>query len=469
MSASATAPAALPSAATPPADATGGEASRLSGAVALPAFAAFQFACQLLLITSVGGPVRVVLRSVMFVASIALFVVLKRHRAPIHDSARVAVWLLIFLGAQMLHPTTNGALSGVAHWALYLAILAPLFWVPRLKNDADAMRRLITVFWVFHTTSCVVAILQVIYPGQFQPHLSTAITGQGDTYVSGLQITTASGETTFRPMGLTDTPGGAGASGVHAALFGVGILFGYRQYWLRGLALVSMALGMAAVYLSQVRMAVVVLALSLVAAGIVFMVRHGVRWMAGFVAAVALMGSLAYGWAVGLGGETVSSRLETLTEDDPRQVYYKNRGVFLEYTVDELIPRFPLGAGLGRWGMINTYLGDNRDPERGALWAEIQLTGWVYDGGVLMVALYGLALLLALRQAVWIAVRAPFSPLWIWGAMLFAYDTGALAMTFSYPVFIGQAGMEFWLFNAALISAAIQSGLVRFRTRQRRE
>ncbi|HEY8210644.1 MAG TPA: hypothetical protein VIG99_24340 [Myxococcaceae bacterium] len=459
-------PAAAVPALDPPAERVSPADRLLSGEVVLPAFVLFQFACQLLLITSVGGAVRVVLRSVMFVASIALFVGLRRHRVPIHDSARVAVWVLILLGAQMLHPDTNGALSGAGHWALYFAILGPLFWVPRLKNGPDAMRRLITVFWLFHTTSCAVAVLQVIYPGQFQPHLSTAISGMGEGYVNALQMTTSTGELVFRPMGLTDTPGGAGVSGVHAALFGVGVLFGYRPYWIRGLALTSVALGMVSVYLSQVRLTVVVLALSLAAAGVVFMVRRGVRWMAGFVTAVALMGSLAYGWAVGLAGDTVSNRLETLTEEDPRQVYYKNRGVFFEYTVEELIPRFPLGAGLGRWGMINAYLGKTDDPERTSLWAEIQLTGWVYDGGILMIAAYGLALLLAMRQAVWIAVRAPFSPLWIWGAMLFAYDVGALAMTFSYPVFIGQAGMEFWLFNAALVSAAVQSGLMRARDRR---
>jgi hypothetical protein len=456
----------LPALASPPVRASLGDSRLLRGDLVLPAFVLFQFACQLLLITSVGGAIRVVLRSVMFVASIALFLFLRRQRVPIHDAAKVAVWIMVLLGAEMLHPDTNGALSGAAHWALYFAILSPLFWVPRLQNGTQAIRRLITVFWLFHTTSCVLAVLQVIYPGEFQPHLSSAVSSVGDSYVNGLTITTASGDVTFRPMGLTDTPGGAGASGVYAALFGMGILFGYRQYWLRGMALASVALGMVAVYLSQVRLSVVILALSLAAAGFIIMVRRGARWMAGFVAAVALMGALAYGWAVGLAGNTVTSRLETLTEEDPALVYYRNRGIFLEYTVDEMIPKFPLGAGLGRWGMINTYLGQNDDPERGPLWAEIQLTGWVYDGGVLMIALYGLALLLAMRQAIWIAVRAPFSPLWIWAAILFAYDVGALAMTFSYPVFIGQAGMEFWLFNAALVSAAVQSGLVRVRARR---
>jgi hypothetical protein len=38
--------------------------------------------------------------------------------------------------------------------------------------------------------------------------------------------------------------------------------------------------------------------------------------------------------------------------------------------------------------------------------------------------------------------------------MLFGYDMGAIANTFAYPVFIGQNGLEFWLFNALLYAAA---------------
>ena len=43
------------------------------------------------------------------------------------------------------------------------------------------------------------------------------------------------------------------------------------------------------------------------------------------------------------------------------------------------------------------------------------------------------------------------------GAVVFAYDVGALAITFNYPLFIGQGGMEFWLLNAALFTAAGRS------------
>ena len=38
--------------------------------------------------------------------------------------------------------------------------------------------------------------------------------------------------------------------------------------------------------------------------------------------------------------------------------------------------------------------------------------------------------------------------------MVLAYSVGLTALTFSYPVFIGQPGMEFWLLNAALVGAA---------------
>jgi hypothetical protein len=43
-----------------------------------------------------------------------------------------------------------------------------------------------------------------------------------------------------------------------------------------------------------------------------------------------------------------------------------------------------------------------------------------------------------------------------WAVVILAYDLGALAMTLNYPIFNGQAGMEFWLLNACLFAAAVQ-------------
>jgi hypothetical protein len=57
-----------------------------------------------------------------------------------------------------------------------------------------------------------------------------------------------------------------------------------------------------------------------------------------------------------------------------------------------------------------------------------------------------------------IASRNDRDGLWLWAAMLFGYDIGAIANTFAYPVFIGQSGLEFWLFNALLYSASNEQG-----------
>ena len=73
------------------------------------------------------------------------------------------------------------------------------------------------------------------------------------------------------------------------------------------------------------------------------------------------------------------------------------------------------------------------------------------DGGVPLVLLYcG-----ALAGAFYVAGRAAMDrnqAVGSFGAMVFAYDVGALAMTFNYPIFISQAGMEFWILNAALFA-----------------
>jgi len=44
--------------------------------------------------------------------------------------------------------------------------------------------------------------------------------------------------------------------------------------------------------------------------------------------------------------------------------------------------------------------------------------------------------------------------------LIFAYDIGAVAITFNYPLFMSQGGMEFWLLNAVLFAAASNSKIV---------
>src|SRR5438552_1821456 len=69
----------------------------------------------------------------------------------------------------------------------------------------------------------------------------------------GMRLTLASGERVWRPMGLTDVPGGACMAGLYAFLFGVGFFLSERSDWLRAAALGSMLIGLCCVYLCQVR------------------------------------------------------------------------------------------------------------------------------------------------------------------------------------------------------------------------
>jgi hypothetical protein len=157
---------------------------------------------------------------------------------------------------------------------------------------------------------------------------------------------------------------------------------------------------------------------------------------------------------VGVGGTAITDRVNSLTAENPGEVYQKNRGQFLVYTIDEVLPNYPLGAGPGRWGMMFYYFGDPSNTKNPALWAEIQWTGWIYDGGVALVLLYTLAIALAFRVSYKIALNERSAELATLAAVVFAYDVGVLAATFDSCFFIGGGGLDFWMLNAMLFNAA---------------
>src|SRR6185369_4454210 len=66
------------------------------------------------------------------------------------------------------------------------------------------------------------------------------------------------------------------------------------------------------------------------------------------------------------------------------------------YTFGELLQKYPMGAGLGRWGMIAVYFGGLSKPGAEPLWVEIQVAGWAIDGGFALLLLYIGALVVTL-------------------------------------------------------------------------
>ena len=443
--------AAAPEVATAPAPAREG---LLASGRLVPLFIGLLIACQLSLLVPAIAPLRVVVRILAFGVSL-LLLVLVRGRSLKHPALPFIMGAMGVTALNFVNPGTSSPLAGLVQLGIQLSIVAPLLWVTRLSIDAKTFRATLALLFFFNVASATVGVLQVYFPGRFQPPVSSMVQGLGEGYLRSLEFETASGARVFRPMGLTDTPGGAAAGGFYAVLLGGGFLLSARRGWGRVLSVGGILMGLLCLYLCQVRATFVTLGVCLLAmAGVLALSGRLVRLVA-LLAVVGGAGVATFGWAVAVGGDAVVKRWSTLLAGNPEDVYRQNRGYFLEGTFEHLLPEYPVGAGLGRYGMANAYFGDNSDPEYPSLWAEIQWTAWVYDGGFLVLVLYPMGMLAALWWVFRVARRKDDTAdeFWLWGSVIFAYNLGALALTFSYAFFMSQTGMEFWLLNAALFGA----------------
>ncbi|MGH2621860.1 MAG: hypothetical protein ACRDHG_15005, partial [Anaerolineales bacterium] len=163
--------------------------ARIWSSTWMHAFVIFQIVCQLALLSSYIGSLRALVRMAAFGASLLLLVLVPgRGRGLPHPANLPARCVLAIVGLSFFHPMTNGLVSGAAHAAMYLAILGPLFWVPRLGIDLAALRRVMLILWIFHTLSAGVGVLQVYFPGRFQPSLSSVIAAMDEGYIGQLYI-----------------------------------------------------------------------------------------------------------------------------------------------------------------------------------------------------------------------------------------------------------------------------------------
>jgi hypothetical protein len=418
-------------------------------------FLTFEFACQVALLFPALAGLRVLFRSAPFVACLMLLML--PGKTPDHHPARsMAVAMVAILAASMLHPSTNSPVAGGATLLLNLAILSPLFWVPRLRLDAAAIRRLFLLMWVFQTASAVTGALQVYFPGRFEPATASVLT---DDMLGSLKITLADGSRIFRPMGLTDAPGGAGIGGMYSVLFAMALWLERPRLLFRVVLLLSMGIGLFALYICQVRSLLVMLLPALVASIWSQLSELRVGRAIAIAAPVLATAVVALGFAMTVGGDAVTVRLNTLIAGDPGSLYISNRGIFLQSTLTDLLPQYPFGAGLGRWGMMFSYFGDRYNAEGGAIWAEIQWTGWLLDGGVPLMLAAGAGMFMALREGFRAATSKASVLRGLSGlsGMLLGYSMGIVALTFSGCPFASTLGLDFWLLNAAVVAAVSQA------------
>jgi hypothetical protein len=417
---------------------------RLGSPAWIFAYAIIQFACQVALLTKELAPARVVFRSAVFGASLLfLFAVPGSSRSP-HPVRTMALAIMTIVTLSAFNPEGGSPLAVAAHWAMYLSVLAPLFWVARLDIGEKTLRELMLVLWAFHTASAVVGVLQVYFPGQFQPALTTFITEK-----QAMVLRLASGEMVVRPTGLTGVPGGAASSGVYAALFGIGVVLTRPFPGSRILALLSMTAGMMCIYIAQVRSALVVLGVCFIVVVALLALSGRIPRAAWVLVLTGLVVIVGFDLAFDLGGEVMTNRLRTLVQYDPATVYRSNRGIMIEDAITNILPTYPLGVGLGQWGMVFLYFGSTEQK----FGAEVQWVGWLLDGGFLLVLAYTATLLTMIGYTIRASVRAAPGDRNTWAAIITAYNVGVFALCFSYVPFMSAAGLEVWLLNAVLLQS----------------
>lgn len=433
-------------------------------------FILFEFACQVALTVSSIGGLRVLVRCGAFGVSL-LLVLLFTPGKRLHPSVKPAMVVMGILAFAFLNPHTNTLLSATMQILLYAAIMAPLLWVSNLPLEKPEIRRILLIMLAFQALSSLIGVLQVYYPGRFRGNISTVISNAKGHYIKGLYYKNAAGGLVLRPSGLTDIPGGVGMAGQYATLFSVYFFLTDRDQRIRWISIATALIGVAAVSLSGVKSAMICLGISLATftalffwQGLRMRGRRVAQWAARqrisplqvlvLVAVVAVGG---YYLAIRVGGQGVTNATGALTQSAPGQVFYEERGRFLEYTINVLLPQYPFGAGLGRWGMMSYYFGNQYNPNSMPIWVEIQWTGWLVDGGVPLVLAYAFAIFAAIRFAVKCSQSSALGDFAVLGALVAGYDVSVVAGTFDYNPFITSMGMDFWLLNAILFGVIAYS------------
>jgi hypothetical protein len=398
---------------------------------------------------------RIYIRAFPYVASLAALVVCAKSGATdvAVPGARWIVAALLLLVANLVHEET-WIKSGAAQIVFQLAIAAPVFWGARAWITRLRLERIMFLIFGAHLLSAAVGLLQVYFPARFMPPEFSSLALKLNPELLGALSYVGSGNRIItRPPGLSDMPGGASISGTIAALFGFALAMrGNQEKLWRAIYAALAVIGITVVYLTQVRSMLAMIVAGMLLVAFVRM-RRGRVLQSGWIVAVATVLVVgAFVWAVAVGGESVQNRFANIAGSGMVQSYKENRGIFLSYTLGELLSQYPLGAGLGRWGMMTLYFGDGGNWQYPALHAELQLTGWLYDGGVLMWLFYGAALAAAVRYS-YTRAAARDDPLSDFAEMVLVMQLLIVGLCFTGPVFNTQMGIMFWLCTAVLIGA----------------
>src|SRR5262249_58769336 len=138
--------------------------------------------------------------------------------------SRAQSWVfavMALLAVMLFHPSTPSLVGGLAHIAVYLAVMAPLFWAPSLVDSPERLARIMWILLVCAGVNSVVGVLQVYDPDRWLPAEFSRVMVQQDMGLGPVSFTGPDGRIMVRPPGLFDTPGSVAGPAAFAALLGL--------------------------------------------------------------------------------------------------------------------------------------------------------------------------------------------------------------------------------------------------------
>ena len=317
-------------------------------------------------------------------------------------------------------------------------------------RSRERLERIIWILFITNGASAALGLAQVFYPNIFMPEISSLALSMNPDTVRSLTYLGASGQQILRSPGLTDVPGGAAIGGLTVALLGVVLGSQAGQSTARRILCFGLAtVGVSVIYFTQVRSLLIMLVVAVILMCLL-LIRRGrfiqSAWIGGVGAALLVV---TFGWAVAVGGKSVLDRFTTITDVGVAQSFQQNRGIFIKHTFEYLLTEYPFGAGVGRWGMMSVYFaGDSSQPQ--PLWVEVQMTGWLLDGGIFMWLLYGGAIVVSLAFLYRMGLSVVDTRTAYLAAVVLCLNCFVVGLSFAGPVFNTQLGIQFWFLTAAL-------------------
>lgn len=431
----------------------------------IDAFIAIQFVWGALVFLPGAQQYRGYIRTLPYIVSLGMlarYAMRGGERISLARGGGLIIGALILLAVNLLNPSSQ-MYAGIAQCVFQLSIAAPLFWMPKAVRSAAVLERMLVLVFVLNAASAGLGVLQVYYPERFMPPEFSSLGLQlNQYYVAGLTYTGSDGRVIVRPSGLTDQPGAAATAGALTAVIGLGLLLRRRRPTHVIAILTTVTIGFAAIYLSQVRSTLLATIGACALLSLVALRRGrvaGASWVLLTGGAIVVA---SFFWATSVGGQSVTNRFVRLQGAGAVEAYRTDRGIFVSQTVGELLDKYPFGAGVGRWGMINTYFGNRNEFGAAPLYVEIQLTGWLLDGGVPMWLLYGGGTLLSIWAA--FALTKSRNPVFVEVAIItLCVQAYILVLSMGSPMFNTQMGTFFWTLAGALhgASKAPDAGLQR--------